>query len=191
MNISISLISISLGLLSILALLRFMLQLSKVDFYNSSVQFICRFTDIYCGLIRKIIPAAGRFDVASIFMALVIQFASIYIIFTIFSTSVPSILQIALWSLLVLAGLALRIYFIALILMVIFSWVRPQGSQSLMDLSNQLIRPLLAPFHKFIPPMGGLDFSPMALFFLIYLLQSAWRSYAISMEVPLRIIFAV
>ena len=168
-----------------------MLQLSKVDFYNSSVQFICRFTDIYCGLIRKIIPAAGRFDVASIFMALVIQFASIYIIFTIFSTSVPSILQIALWSLLVLAGLALRIYFIALILMVIFSWVRPQGSQSLMDLSNQLIRPLLAPFHKFIPPMGGLDFSPMALFFLIYLLQSAWRSYAISMEVPLRIIFAV
>ncbi len=191
MNISITLISISLGLLSILALLRFMLQLSKVDFYNSSVQFVCRFTDIYCGLIRKIIPVAGRFDIASIFMALAIQFASIYIIFTIFSTSVPAIVQIALWSLLVLGGLALRIYFIALILMVIFSWVRPQGSQSLMDLSNQLIRPLLAPFHKFIPPMGGLDFSPMALFFLIYLLQSAWRSYAISMEVPLRIIFAV
>ena len=191
MNISISLISISLGLLSILALLRFMLQLNKVDFYNPSVQFVCRFTDIYCGLIRKIIPTAGRFDIASIFMALAIQFASIYIIFTIFSTSVPSIVQIALWSLLVLAGLALRIYFIALILMVIFSWVRPQGSQSLMDLSNQLIRPLLAPFHKFIPSMGGLDFSPMALFFLIYLLQSAWRSYAISMEVPLRIIFAV
>ncbi len=191
MNITIFLISASLGLLSILSLLRFMLQLTKVDFYNPSVQFVCRFTDIYCGLIRKIIPATGRFDIASIFMAFTIQFISIYIIFTIFSSSMPAITQIAIWSLLVLAGLALRIYFIALILMVIFSWVRPQGSQALMDLSNQLIRPLLAPFHKFIPPLGGLDFSPMALFFLIYLLQSAWRSYAISMEVPLRIIFAV
>ena len=135
-----------------------MLQLTKVDFYNPSVQFVCRFTDIYCGLIRKIIPATGRFDIASIFMAFTIQFISIYIIFTIFSSSMPAITQIAIWSLLVLAGLALRIYFIALILMVIFSWVRPQGSQALMDLSNQLIRPLLAPFHKFIPPLGGLDF---------------------------------
>lgn len=191
MNISVFIIGLCFGVLSIFALLRFIMQLSRINFYNPIVQFVCRFTDIYCVLPRKSFPSSSRIDIASLLMAYIIQLLGIYFIYKFFSPNMPAMFQIAIWSLLVILGLCLRIYFFSLILTVIFSWVRPQGSRYIMEISSQLISPLLAPFHKFIPPLGGLDFSPMALFFLIYLLQSVWKSFAINWGVPLGIIFGV
>ena len=168
------------------------MQLSRVDFYNSAVQSVRNITDIYCSPLRSIMPGSPRVDLASLIMAVVIQAAGIYLVIVLIgnSNSVVSLLVVP-WAMIAVAGLILRLYFIFLILNVIFSWVRPQGVDSWAELSNQIIAPLLRPFHKFVPPMAGLDFSPMALFFLIYLLQNLWRSFAISMDVPLNIIFGI
>jgi YggT family protein len=40
-----------------------------------------------------------------------------------------------------------------------------------LDLLNQLIRPVLEPFSRLLPPMGGIDLSPILLFLAIRVLQ--------------------
>lgn len=192
-NLSILIIGLPCGILSILALVRFIMQLSQVDFYNNTVVMIRRITDIYCSPLRALLPTTTPYDLASLVMAFVMQILGIYLIYFVFAgtSQMPSIGTIVLWSLVALVGLTLRVYFILLILNVVFSWVRPGGTESLADFSNQIIAPLLKPFHRLVPPMAGLDFSPMALFFLIYLLQSVWRSLSIYMGVPLAIIIGV
>ena len=195
-NLVMLVISLSCGLLTLLALLRFMMQLSGANFYNKMVRFVCNASDIYCAPLRSLLSKSklfynSRFDAASLIMAFLLEFLGFYLISTLEYVELPGMPIVASWSALIVIGLILRIYFFCLLLMVIFSWVRPQGSEALAEVSQQLVAPLLVPFHKFIPPMGGLDFSPMALFFLIYLLQALWQSFSIGMRVPLNIVFGV
>lgn len=37
---------------------------------------------------------------------------------------------------------------------------------------NETTEPLMAPFRRLIPPVGGIDFSPMILLFVLQLLQN-------------------
>jgi len=42
----------------------------------------------------------------------------------------------------------------------------------LLDILNRLTDPILRPIRRLIPPMGGLDLSPMIVLLIIFLLQS-------------------
>ncbi len=192
MNLAIFLISLSCGVLSLLAILRFLMQMTRVNFYNKLVQITCTITDVYCSPLRKILPYNQYVDFAAILMAVVMQLLGIYLVYFLFAAAqIPNFSTVISWALLIVVGLSLRIYFMTLLLSVVFSWVRPAGARPAAELANQLIEPFLRPLHRLVPPMAGLDFTPMALFFLVYLLQSVWRGLAISMEVPLGIIFGV
>ncbi len=177
------------SILAFLSLLRFVCQLHKVDFYNGIVRFLRTFTDFYCRPLRAILPSLGRIDPASLLAAYLLELAAFFLLFGIQAAGVLPIFQLMMWAALALLGMVLRVYFIALLLTVIFSWVRPQGSGAIAGLSNQLIAPLLAPIHKILPPMGGLDFSPILLFFLIYFLRAVWRNTAILTGMPMFLLF--
>ena len=47
----------------------------------------------------------------------------------------------------------------------VFSWVNPYAPMA--DIFNALTAPLLRPFRRFIPPVGGVDLSPLALLLLL------------------------
>jgi YggT family protein len=68
------------------------------------------------------------------------------------------------------------LYFILIFLRFIFSWVRPDPYHQiwgpLMQITYQLTEPLLAPIRRILPAMGGLDFSPLILLFLLGFLRS-------------------
>ena len=174
-----------LGILAFFSLMRFLFQFTRVDFYNGIVQFVCRFTDFYCAPLRPILPRLRRLDPASLLMAYALEALAFFLLYNLQAAGTLPPAQILFWALLAVLGLTLRLYFIALILVVIFSWIRPQGATALVDLSNQLLAPLLAPIQRIIPALGGLDFSPLLLFFLIYALRSVWRDAAISAGMPI------
>ena len=44
--------------------------------------------------------------------------------------------------------------------------------------------PIFRPFRKLIPPMGGLDFSPILAFIALNFLESIIRNFAIQTGVP-------
>ena len=76
------------------------------------------------------------------------------------------------WSLVGLVSSIFDIYFIALIVMVIASWIAPYSNHPAMALVHQLTEPICAPARKLLPPMGGIDFSIILVFVAITLIDS-------------------
>jgi YggT family protein len=53
----------------------------------------------------------------------------------------------------------------AVLVSAIFSWVNPYAPLAAMF--NAVSQPLLRPFQRFIPPIGGVDLSPLVLLLLL------------------------
>ena len=74
----------------------------------------------------------------------------------------------------------LEIVKLIMIAMIMMRWLisfnvintRNQYVAGLWRVLNQLTEPLLSPIRRFIPPVGGLDLSPLVLFVVIFFLQS-------------------
>lgn len=147
-------------------LLRFILQAVRADFYNPITQAIVRITDPVLKPARKVIPPISGLDVASLLLTLLLQFALVFVLFSGVSPVTAAVL--ASFRLLMLV---LDIYFWALIIIVVISWVAPGSSHPGADLLHQVTEPLLAPFRRLIPPMGGLDFSVMVVFLVLVLIR--------------------
>ena len=60
---------------------------------------------------------------------------------------------------------------LAILVRVLFSWVNPDPYNSLVRLVYQVTEPILAPLRRIIPPIGGLDLSPMVALVLISLVR--------------------
>ncbi|HEC53524.1 hypothetical protein LCGC14_0200460 [marine sediment metagenome] len=155
----------------LLVLLRFILQLVRADFYNPLSQFIVRATKPLLLPLRRLIPGWAGIDFASLVLALIIQLALMAVIIKLMGYALPSILQLLAWSLVALTALFLKVFFFALIISVILSWVAPGSSNPAALLVNQLCEPVLGPIRKILPSMGGLDLSPIFAFIALNLLQ--------------------
>ena len=77
----------------------------------------------------------------------------------------------------------MQIYFFAILAMIILSWVAPGGHNPVLQLLYQLTEPIMAPFRKIIPPMGGLDLSPILVFVAINVIQIALGHMAYSLGI--------
>jgi YggT family protein len=66
----------------------------------------------------------------------------------------------------------LDIYFWAVIGSVIISWVAPGSYHPAPQLISQLTEPVFKLAQKVIPPLGGLDLSPILIFLAIQIIQS-------------------
>ena len=88
------------------------------------------------------------------------------------------IVLLLLWSVLGVIGLLVNIYFFALLAMIILSWVAPGSRHPAIYLLHQITEPVMAPVRKLLPPMGGLDFSPILVFILINIIQIVLRNLA-------------
>jgi YggT family protein len=63
------------------------------------------------------------------------------------------------------------LYGLALLVRVLFSWLRVPYSSGLMRFLWNITEPLLAPLRSALPPLGGIDLSPIIAFFLLRLLE--------------------
>jgi len=159
-------------------LLRFLLQLVRADFYNPICQFLVKITNPVVVPARRVVPGIGGIDMASLLLALLLQLAGIVALLLINGLGLPNILLLLVWSALGVVGLLVNIYFFALLAMIILSWIAPGSNQPAVYLLHQITEPVMAPFRKVLPAMGGMDFSPILLFIVINIIQIALRHMA-------------
>ncbi|HGQ7798626.1 YggT family protein [Pseudomonas aeruginosa] len=146
----------------LIVLLRFILQLVRADFYNPLSQFIVRATKPLLNPLRRIIPGFGGIDLASLVLAILIQLVLMILILMLMGYGVGGfIMQLLIWSIIAVTSLFLKVFFFALIISVILSWVAPGSYNPGAQLVNQICEPLLMPFRKLLPNLGGLDLSPI------------------------------
>ncbi|BBP80760.1 MULTISPECIES: YggT family protein [Pseudomonas] len=156
----------------LIVLLRFILQLVRADFYNPLSQFIVRATKPLLNPLRKVIPGFGGLDLASLVLAILIQLLLMIVTLVLMGYGVAGyVLQLLVWSLIAVTSLFIKVFFFAMIISVILSWVAPNSYNPGAQLVNQICEPLLAPFRKLLPNLGGLDISPIFAFIALRLID--------------------
>jgi len=159
----------------LLVLLRFVLQLVRADFYNPLSQFIVKATQPLLMPIRRIVPGFGGIDFAALVLALLVHMALSAAILLIAGASSAELLSLlpllAVWCLISLASLFVKIFFFALIISVILSWVAQGSRHPAVALVHQVCEPALAPIRRILPSMGGIDISPIFAFLALNLLD--------------------
>ena len=163
-----SLINIYLFLL----VLRFLLQASRADYYNPLSQSVVKITQPVVGLFQGFLgPVAGRFDLATLAAGFVLKVVSMIAIFMVIGVGMPPVAGLLIAGVAALANAILKIYFFAMIVMIILSWVAPNASHPGALLVMQLVEPIMAPVRKVIPPLGMIDLSPIVVFIAINLVD--------------------
>jgi len=154
-------------------MLRLLLQWVRADFYNPLCQFLVKVTNPVLVPARRIIPSIGRLDTASVVVMFLLELIQLVIISQL-SQAGFELQFMLLFSLRKLLVILLMTYFVLIIARVSVSWIGSQSRHPLIPLIYQLTEPVLRPFSKLVPPISGVDLSPLfaliALRFLLLLL---------------------
>ncbi|AZF66586.1 MAG: YggT family protein [Pseudomonas sp.] len=155
----------------LIVLMRFILQLVRANFYNPLCQFVVKATQPLLKPLRRVIPSLFGLDMSSLVLALLLQILLFVVILMLngYQAFTPLLLP---WGLIGIFSLFLKIIFWSMIISVILSWVAPGSRSPGAELVAQITEPVLAPFRRLIPNLGGLDISPIFAFIAIQLLQS-------------------
>tara|TARA_B110000014_G_C20126860_1_gene601342 strand:- start:11474 stop:12049 length:576 start_codon:yes stop_codon:yes gene_type:complete len=169
--------------LTLAILFGFLFRLFKVDYFNPIVQGIIKITDVPTGIIRTAIKPIFGIDIASLFSAIIIQSFCLYLI-VISGALNANFFNLLEWSFFSVFLLIIKILFYSMFAGIILSWISPSSSHPAVRIIFQLSEPLFQPFRKLIPPMGGIDFSPILAFIALNFLETIFRNFAIQVGVP-------
>ncbi len=156
----------------LMVLLRFLLQMLRADFYNPVSQFIVRLTTPPLHLLRRVIPSIAGQDVAAIVLCLLLIYAKFMVmrLLSIPAVHIGGVMApiggVSFAGLFVLCiadliALILTVFLGAIFIHVIISWVSPGKYNPVIGLVNRIAEPIMKPIRKFIPPLGGIDLTPM------------------------------
>ena len=151
-------------------LLRIWMQWARTDFYNPLSQFIVKVTQPIVGPLRRVIPSLGPIDSSSLLVAFLLMTIKYPLLLLIQSGDIslsPYNLLFGLISVIKSAG---YLVFWMIIIRSIMSWIS-QGRSPMDYVLMQLTEPLMSPIRRFLPAMGGLDFSAMVVILVLYMLN--------------------
>jgi len=147
------------GLLTGACLLRLYMQWQRVPFSNPVGGLVFALTDWLIMPLRRVIPPAGRWDVSSLVAAMLVQLVQ-YALLTLLLGAGSAWAWLPWLALFGLLRVAVSGLIGLLIVYAVLSWI--QGGRSpLADVIARLCEPVLRPFRRVIPLMGGFDLSPL------------------------------
>ncbi len=166
-------------------LLRVLLPLCRADSRNPVSRFVIQVTNPLVLPIRKIFPPLGRFDVAALIALFAVQLSSIVVIWLLVGRSLDAYQMMLLYAAYDLTVQLLQFYFYAILVYALLSWIAPDTYSPIGNLLNSLVTPVLIPFRRLIPPLGGLDlsaaFAAIAIIAFEILLADLMRPYLLSL----------
>lgn len=167
---AIFLIKVIFGLYATLVVLRFLLQLTRADFYNPVSQVIVKLTKPVLNPLRRVIPGFSGLDIAALVLA--------WLVLTLEQTAILGLSDVgfqpaaaALLAIPELISLIINIFLFAILIGVIISWINPGNYNPVVGLIHNLTEPLLAPVRRRMPDLGGIDLSPMVVMIGLVILE--------------------
>lgn len=140
--------------------LRFIFQWVKADFYNPLSQFVVKVTAPIVSPARRFIPSYKGLDIATLLLC--------YLVLVITQAIVQSIsgypitpLSVGILGITDLISMMIDVFFYAILVQALISWINPQSHNPINQVLASVTAPVLRPVQKFIPPLGGMDISPI------------------------------
>ncbi len=156
-----------------IVLARFILQLVRADFYNPLSQFIVKATSPILNPLRRIVPGYGGLDIASLLLFIVLVTLKLFLLVYVFQSHPFNPIIFFIITLKSIANTVINFFLFVIFVSAILSWVMAAGGgyNPFADMLRQIAEPVLAPARRIIPPMGGLDISPMLVMLLLIFIK--------------------
>ncbi len=142
-------------------LLRFLLPLMRADFRNPLSQAVLSLTNWLVLPLRRILPAMGRVDTASLVALIAVKFAMTLIMFRLLTGTLIPFAPLVVAGLRSLAISTIRLFQVLIFVYALLSFIAPGSYSPVVSLVSSLCEPLLRPLRRVLPVIGGLDFSPL------------------------------
>lgn len=142
-------------------LLRLVLQLARADFRNPIAQAIVKLTNPVIVPLRRILPPAGKVDTASVIAVVLVALAEIGLLYALRGLGTPDAFTWLRIAALRMLSKVLWLYFYAIVLYALLSLIAPGQHTPISSLLTSICEPILRPFRRLVPPIGGIDLSPL------------------------------
>ena len=158
------LLEVFLGLFSLALLLRFYLQAVRAPARNPLSQFLAALTDLIVRPTRRVIPGLWGYDLSTLLLAWLTEMLLLAGVLALKGYQLGPGVGSAFIGLMLLAALSLLKLFIYILMVAVFaqailSFVAPRGPVT--SVLASLTRPFLGLFRRRVPPVGGVDLSPL------------------------------
>ena len=160
------------SLAMLLIAVRFLAQLCGVSGYNPVSMTLRRVTNVIVLPLSRLLPSGNRFSPGALVALILTQVVFIALMFTLEGRlDAFNVLQALIWAAIGCASLLVNIIFYSVIAMIVVSFLAPQSSNPAIEFIWELTEPVMAPLRRIVPPMGGLDFSPIILFIALNVIR--------------------
>ncbi len=178
------LIKAILDLISLAILITFFFRLLKVDFYNPLVQGLLKISNIFTSPFKLLIKPTANIDLTGLVTAYFFQVLGFFLI-NLAGNSSYEITTMLLWAGFSITLIGLNITWWVLLVGIIISWVAPMSIHPAVSLLKQMSEKICTPFRFILPPMGGLDFSPILAFLLLQFILRAVLNLSVDFGLPI------
>ena len=152
-------------------LLRFLLHWVRADFrFNPLARALVKITNPALTPLRRFIPGYKGVDWAAIVLMLALAMIGIALVLGL-SGRAPSLPGLIILAIAELMTITIKVLYFSIFLIVIVSWIAPGTYNPAVDLVRSIVEPLMRPARQIIPPIGGLDLSPILVLFFLYLTE--------------------
>jgi YggT family protein len=142
-------------------LLRLLLQWSRADFRNPLARSILQLTNPIIVPLRRVLPSIRRIDTASFLAVVVFAALEVAVAWLLSGSGPPPALLWVRLAVFEILRTVLWTYFFAIFVYALLSMIAPGVYSPAQSLLVSLCEPVLRPFRRLIPPLGGLDLSPL------------------------------
>ena len=173
------------SLAMLLIAVRFLAQLCGVSGYNPISITLRRVTNVIVLPLSRLLPSGNRFSPGALLALILIQVLFIALMFGLVGQwDAFNVLQALIWSALGAIGLLVSVIFYSVLAMIVVCFLAPQSSHPAVEFIWELTEPVMAPLRQVLPPMGGLDFSPIILFIALNVMRVSLGHMAVAVGMP-------
>lgn len=141
-------------------LLRILLEALRADYYNPICQLLIKATDPLVKPLGRLIPRAGSINLAAVVVLFALELLLLFILTAIIGKN-PGMVALLVLGLRRLARMLLTLYLVLIIASVLLSWLGQNFRHPIVPLIYRLSESVLAPIRRGLPPIAGLDLSPL------------------------------
>lgn len=169
-NPGVFLVQTLLGLYAAVVLVRFLLQWARADFYNPVSQFVVKVTTPLLRPLRRLIPGYAGMDLSALVLAWLVKTLELFILALLLAPR-SNPLGALFWALPELLNLTINIFIFTVFVRVILSWINPDPYNPVAGVLYSVTEPIMRPARRLLPPIGGMDLSPILVTIGLILLQ--------------------
>jgi YggT family protein len=167
-NATVFLVSTLFDLYLFVLIMRLVLVAMRVDYFNPLSQMIIKLTQKIIGPLRRIIPNYKHIELATVIVILTLEIIK-FVLLGLILFGLPNLIGLLLLAVADSLKSLVNFFFYAIIIQAIMSWVST-GHSPMTKVINKITAPVIKPFQRLIPPVGGMDISPIPAMIVLQLL---------------------